>query len=81
MMHMLLIRLLAAVVSSIPALNHDLPRKEWGKSPNEEPQRGIGLGVTYFALWVAVLVVMYPICRSYGTFKSRQPSNSVWRFL
>jgi uncharacterized membrane protein len=41
---------------------------------------GIGL-IRMYPVWLAGLVILYPLCWAYGKFKRRQAPNSLWRFL
>ena len=34
-----------------------------------------------FASWIALMLVMYPICMWYGSFKRSKPEQSLWRFF
>jgi len=42
--------------------------------------RGTTFAVMYVT-WAGAVVAMYPVCRWYAAFKSRQPPNSIWRLL
>ncbi len=42
--------------------------------------KGTGLGPMYL-LWLAGLVILYPLCRAFSRFKQQRPSDSLWRFL
>lgn len=35
----------------------------------------------FFATWAMCLVVLYPLCRWYGTFKRAKRPDSIWRFF
>ena len=41
---------------------------------------GVSWGILYL-VWIAGLVILYPLCRSYGTFKRRRALDSIWRFF
>ena len=38
------------------------------------------LEMTY-AIWLVILVIFYPICRAYRTFKLAKPAESLWRLF
>lgn len=42
--------------------------------------RGTTFAVTY-VVWAGAIVAMYPLCRWYAAFKTRQPPQSMWRLL
>jgi uncharacterized membrane protein len=41
---------------------------------------GVGLGGIYL-LWLTVVLVMYPACRAYGTYKAAHPEKTWLRYL
>jgi len=41
---------------------------------------GSSLAVMYF-IWAGVLVILYFLCRQYSNFKSKKPTDSIWRFF
>ena len=41
---------------------------------------GCSLPVMY-AVWLAGLVILYPLCYRYNSFKRRKPPASLWRFF
>lgn len=43
--------------------------------------RGTGNEPAYWITWLLGLLILYPMCRYYGRFKSRQGPNSLWRFF
>ncbi|KYK57370.1 uncharacterized protein DCS_04379 [Drechmeria coniospora] len=43
--------------------------------------RGIDSLLVYFAFWAAAILLLWPLCRAYSRFKSRQSSDSIWRFF
>lgn len=41
-------------------------------------------GLSYpliYPFWIAVVLMLYPMCRMYGTFKASTPPESLWRFF
>jgi uncharacterized membrane protein len=42
--------------------------------------QGTGIPLVYI-FWLFGLVLLYPVCRLYGKFKSRKPQESFWRFF
>ncbi len=42
--------------------------------------QGTGYGLLY-AIWLAGLAVLYPLCFLYRKFKSQKPLDSIWRFF
>lgn len=59
-------------------LAHTIKKGDWDGKTKEY---GIGLGYTFFGFYALLLIVMYPLCRAYAKFKSRQSSDSIWRFF
>jgi len=45
------------------------------------PAIGLDQLWVYFANWVFVLAVLYPLCRWYGGFKRTKGPDSIWRFF
>jgi uncharacterized membrane protein len=41
---------------------------------------GSGLGVMY-PIWLGALIILYPLCLWYGSFKRNKPADSIWRFF
>jgi uncharacterized membrane protein len=41
---------------------------------------GVGLIVVYL-IWIGVVIIMYPMCKWYGTFKSQHPENKLLKYL
>lgn len=44
-------------------------------------QMAIDSVAVFFATWAVVILLMWPLCRWYGRFKSTRPTDSVWRFF
>ncbi len=42
--------------------------------------RGAGLA-TMYAVWLVGLLVLYPLCRRYSTFRRSKPIESIWRLF
>ena len=41
---------------------------------------GMGL-VQMLLVWIAGLLILYPLCLWYGRFKQNRPTDSLWRLL
>ena len=47
----------------------------------EKKQMAIDSITVFLATWATVILLMWPLCRWYGRFKSSRPADSVWRFF
>lgn len=75
--HLLIASLTGPLIAKSP-LAHKIKKGDWDGKTGEF---GLGLGYAFFACYALLLIIMYPLCRAYSNFKSRQPSNSIWRFF
>jgi hypothetical protein len=51
-------------------------------SPTDpENYKGVTNLFVYFAIWLALLLVMWPACHYYSRFKSTKHADSLWRFF
>lgn len=75
--HLLLASIFAPLIIKTP-LAHKIKKGDWDRDSEEY---GVGLGFAFFASYALLLVIMYPLCKAYANFKSRQPRNSIWRFF
>jgi uncharacterized membrane protein len=41
---------------------------------------GLGLGAVY-AIWIVIVVLLYPVCRGYQTYREKNPSKGWLRYL
>ncbi|KAK1757761.1 hypothetical protein QBC47DRAFT_376934 [Echria macrotheca] len=48
---------------------------------NPGPGRGLDQAWVFFVTWAVGLVLMYPLCRWYGSFKRGKGVDSIWRFF
>lgn len=78
-LHQALLFLLAAPLLKIFGHLSDAPPAMPG-APNE-PALVIDNLWGFFGIWIAVLAIMYPLCRWYGSFKARRGVDSLWRFF
>lgn len=47
--------------------------------PSALEEKGIDNIFAYFGIWMLCMLIMWPLCRWYGRFKSTKPSDSLWR--
>ncbi|KAM0449512.1 hypothetical protein ACHAO4_007532 [Trichoderma viride] len=52
-----------------------------GSPTNPETHKGVTNLFVYFAIWLALLLVMWPACHYYSRFKSTKHADSLWRFF
>jgi len=50
------------------------------KNGRPETGGGVGLAVIYL-IWIAVVALLYPVCRRYGEYKAAHPKNKILRFI
>jgi uncharacterized membrane protein len=50
------------------------------KNGRPEAGGGVGLAVIYL-IWIAVVALMYPVCRWYGDYKAAHTTNKILRFI
>jgi len=50
------------------------------KNGRPEVVNGVGLGIVYI-IWIAVVLALYPVCRWYGDYKSRNDKNKFLKYL
>jgi uncharacterized membrane protein len=50
------------------------------KNGRPEATNGISLGAVYL-IWIAVVVILYPVCRWYGNYKMNNPDNRLLKYL
>ncbi|KAK5994816.1 hypothetical protein PT974_03200 [Cladobotryum mycophilum] len=48
---------------------------------NPDSTKGVTNLYGYFAAWLGVLVIMWPLCRLYSRFKSTKNADSLWRLF
>jgi hypothetical protein len=54
----------------------------FGAFNNGRPKAGGGVGlVVIYVIWVSVVVVLYPLCKWYGNYKSEHRKNKLLRYL
>lgn len=75
--HLLLASFGGPLIAKSP-LAHKIKKGDWD---GETGEYGVGLGFAFFASYALLLCIMYPLCRAYAKFKSRQSSDSIWRFF
>lgn len=63
--------------SGLPGSKPSIPPS--GPGRGAKPQ--IGLGWIFVSVYASVLIVMYFVCRAYGSWKRTKGRESVWRFL
>ncbi|KUI65241.1 hypothetical protein VM1G_00629 [Cytospora mali] len=62
----------------LPLMGHDMG---WKDRLTGEGAVGVDKMWVYWLNWALVLVVMYPLCRWYGSFKKTRGPDSIWRFF
>lgn len=62
----------------LPSIGHDIG---WKDPLTGEKAVGVDRIWVYWLNWALVLVVMYPLCRWYGSFKKTKGPDSIWRFF
>ncbi|KUI54387.1 hypothetical protein VP1G_01791 [Cytospora mali] len=62
----------------LPLMGHDMG---WKDRWTGEGAVGVDKMWVYWLNWALVLVVMYPLCRWYGSFKKTRGPDSIWRFF
>ena len=50
------------------------------KNGRPEAANGVNLGIVYL-IWIAVALILYPVCKWYGDYKSRNSQNKFLRYL
>jgi hypothetical protein len=50
------------------------------KNGRPETGGGVGLAVIYL-IWIAVVALLYPVCRWYGDYKAAHAKNKILRFI
>jgi uncharacterized membrane protein len=50
------------------------------KNGRPEVANGVNLGTVYL-IWIAVALILYPVCKWYGDYKSRNSQNKFLRYL
>ncbi|KAG8165666.1 hypothetical protein KVR01_004218 [Diaporthe batatas] len=73
-----LVLLLATRLIWLPRFGRE---KGWTNPHTGDRVVGIDSQWVYWANWVLVLAVLYPLCRGYGAFKKRKGPESLWRFF
>lgn len=74
-MHMLILLGLGSILVAL--FGHDLGRPD-PMDPGK-PARGIDSLWAYFTFWAAVMLILWPLCRSYSRWKSTKAADSIWR--
>ena len=76
-LHLVVAAALGGVLTALFGTERDFP------NPLEPDARekSIESIPVFFATWAAVILIMWPLCRWYGRFKSQKPVDSVWRFF
>jgi uncharacterized membrane protein len=79
-MHIYLIHLLVFVIAFLQGFaSKDLP---FGPFQFGRPATGFGLPLAgVYAVWLAVVVALYPLCRWYGRYKAAHPEKGWLRYL
>lgn len=62
----------------LPWMGHDMG---WKDAFTGDKAVGVDIMWVYWLNWAVVLVVMYPLCRLYGSFKKTRRADSIWRFF
>lgn len=82
LLHVLLIHLLATIAFFIHGhtMADAIELKQQALFYFVVPGEGFGLAGTY-AVWVLVLVLLYPLCRAYGKYKAAHPEKKYLSYL
>lgn len=55
---------------------------QFGIAKMGRPEKGSGLSLTaVYAVWIAVVLLMYPLCKKYGEYKAAYPEKTWLRYL
>jgi len=76
-LHLVVAAVLGGVLTALFGTEADVPNQ---LDPDAR-EKSIESIPVFFATWAAVILIMWPLCRWYGRFKSRKPVDSVWRFF
>jgi uncharacterized membrane protein len=50
------------------------------KNGRPEAANGVSLAAVYL-IWIAVVIILYPVCRWYGNYKMNNPENKLLKYL
>jgi hypothetical protein len=54
----------------------------FGVFNNGRPKTGGGVELwVIYLIWISVVILLYPLCRMYGTYKSEHRENKFLRYL
>jgi uncharacterized membrane protein len=60
----------------------DSSNLQFGIFNNGRPKTGGGVGlISIYLIWLGVVVLMYPVCKWYGRYKSEHAGNNLLRYL
>jgi uncharacterized membrane protein YhaH (DUF805 family) len=81
-LHIYLIHLLAAIAFFARGHSFEDASRVGNQFPFMfvAPGEGYGLGVVYL-VWLAVVAILYPICRRYDTYKQSHKDNTLLSYL
>jgi uncharacterized membrane protein len=54
----------------------------FGAFKNGRPEAGGGLGLAgVYLIWIAVVILLYPVCKWYGNYKASNPGKRILKYL
>ncbi|KAM5350226.1 hypothetical protein ACJ41O_006731 [Fusarium nematophilum] len=74
--HLLLVFMLGPLM--VKLFGHDTGSPE---QMDPHSTRGIDNVFAYFGIWAFAMLLLWPLTRWYGRFKSSKPADSIWRFF